>query len=134
MHKRMLSHIDTSTRGCDNVELYENVYKIEFCELESDYHMNIYEIHYICKYKPKYNLEYQSINVNLFNIPELNWNVYILNKYVQKVSANSLMRNGKEGLSIKEIDQKLKVDIDFYNSFVKHYLESSFVNNIFNKI
>lgn len=110
-------------------ELYENIHKIEYCELESDYHMNIYEIHYICKYKPKFNIEFASDNTNLFDLPDIKWNTYVLKKYTQEFCNMNIVR---EGAMPEDTMKKLKDNNDFYNEYTEGYLETSYINRQFN--
>jgi len=131
MNNRMYTHLNNhfSLRTPEKYDLYNNLHTIEYCEMESDYHMNMYEIHYICKYKPLYNLEFKSDNNNLFDIPDIIWTPYIIKSYIDDVS---LYYYCNFKLTIKDIRYKLANDIEFYNEFIKEYLDSTYLNRIFN--
>jgi hypothetical protein len=128
---RINAHLTASVSmsNQEKFELYENVYNIEYCEVESDYHMNIYEIHYICKYKTKYNIEFKSKNNNLFELPELNWQVYILKSYIDDCHLYYFCHFK---LTYKDLKQKLLEDEKFYDEFLSEYLEDNRVHREFN--
>lgn len=131
INNRIYAHIQNhlTWKTPEKFDLYNNVHKVEFCEVESEYHMNIYEIHYICKYNPLHNIEFKSNNINLFSLPEIIWKPYILKSYINGCGLY-YFHNFK--MSIKDINDKLKNDIDFYNDFVKEYLEDNYVHKTFN--
>jgi len=128
---RIYNHINNhiTWKAPEKFDLYDNVHKIEYCEVESEYHMNIYEIHYICKYKPLHNIEFKSDNINLFNLPEIKWETYILKSYFDECY---MYYRFKLNMSIKDVKYKLNNDIDFYNEFIKEYLDDNYVHRSFN--
>lgn len=130
MLARMRNHIGKalSLKLTENEFLmYPNVYKIEYCEVESDYCMNIYEIHYICKYNPPFNVDYKSTNQKLFNLPELTWDLYVFKSYIENVQRHHIMKFGN-AISIKS---KMKRDPAFYKKIINQYLECDFVHTQF---
>ena len=131
INKRINTHIHNhlSLRTPEKFDMYNNVHKIEYCEMESDYHMNIYEIHYICKYNPLYNIDFKSENSNLFNLPEIIWKPYILKSYIDD---SNLYYYCSFKLSIKDVNNKLKTDKVFYKEFIKEYLDGTYVHRAFN--
>ena len=111
-------------------ELYKNIHKIEYSEVPSNYHMDIYEIHYICKYKPKYNIQFASDNTDLFDLPELEWSLYILNKYTSDFCKREIMCYG---IDSKDTLKKLEQNKDFYNQFIDEYTNTDYINKQFNR-
>lgn len=56
---------------------YLSVSKIEFCELNTDVDLTIYEIYYINKYRPIYNKADKGIKKMTIQLPELEWKEYV---------------------------------------------------------
>lgn len=110
MNKRMYQH---KTYNYKNYDLYNDVYKIRYAEVESDYHMNIYEIHYICKYNPKYNIQFKTNNKKLFNLPEVNWEQFVLKDYISIIEESYMMKTEGE---IKDF-----IHSDWYKKSLKYY-------------
>jgi len=131
IHSRIYSHIKKA-RSLDTTEneflKYTNTYKIEYSEVESDYHMNIYEIHYICKYNPPFNESYKSNNMNLFDLPELNWKLYVLDSYKENCRLHFVLKYGKE----KDFYSELKINKEFYNDLIDYYISSNILHKKFN--
>lgn len=71
---RMISHF---TSGHLPKECYNAISKILYAEFSSGIDMDIYEIYYINKYKPKYNTEskYES-NSTVFVFSDIEWKKY----------------------------------------------------------
>ena len=111
-------------------ELYKNIHKIEYSEVPSNYHMDIYEIHYICKYKPKYNIQFASDNTDLFDLPELEWSLCILDKYASDFCKREIMCYG---IDSKDTLKKLEQNKDFYNQFIDEYTNTDYINKQFNR-
>jgi hypothetical protein len=110
MNKRMYEHKMINYK---NYDLYSNIYKIRYVEVESDYHMNIYEIHYICKYDPKYNIQFKTNNKKLFDLPEVNWKQFVLKDYISIIKESHRLRTGEE---IKDI-----IHNNYYKESLKYY-------------
>lgn len=131
INNRIYAHINNhlTWKNPEKFDLYNNVHKIEYCEMESDYHMNIYEIHYICKYKTKFNIDFKSDNNNLFNLPEITWKPYILKSYIDNMNlyyyCNFKMSNA-------DINDKLNIDVEFYEKYIKGYQEGYYIHRTFN--
>lgn len=61
-------------------QCYDECMVIEYAELKSDNEMRIYEIYYISKFKPKYNVVYNDENNLSFELPDVDWTVYKSNE------------------------------------------------------
>jgi predicted GIY-YIG superfamily endonuclease len=141
MEKRMYQHKKYNYR---NFELYSNIYKIRYAEVESDYHMNIYEIHYICKYNSKYNTEFKTNNKRLFDIPEVEWKLYILKKFIENCYTHYIIATGDISIDkrdfknsnyfqlqcIPEYEQNKKIIDDYFKEYNIKYIND--VNEYFN--
>lgn len=131
MNKRMYDH---KINNYKNWDLYSNIYKIRYAEVESDYHMNIYEIHYICKYDPKYNIQFKTNNKKLFNLPEVKWKQFVLKDFIITLQNSYILRNGQEIKDIinsnwykqnlylyEELEYKGDDDVKYINDVNKYF-------------
>lgn len=118
--KRISSHLVNARQINYKYIHYDDVYKIEYTEVPSEYHMNIYEIHYICKYKPIYNKQYKVNNVDLFDLPELDWKLYILKSFMGNCLVNFIAIHG----DTKDFYSELQNNKKFYNEIIKYYLSN----------
>lgn len=109
--------------------MYQNIYRIEYSKVKSDYHMNLYEIHYICKYNPPFNTDYKSNNKNMFDFPELTWNTYIFKSFIDNIQTHYLMKYGEDTINVKE---KLYSNSEFYNEIINIFINSRFTYLQFN--
>ena len=130
MESRMHRHLYNSKN--DHSELYKKTYWIEYAELESDYLMNIYEIHYICKYKPKFNTQFASDNINMFDLPKVNWKPYIFKGYIEDFNTYNAVKYGID-ISSEEATNIIDNDENFHNQFIKHYRKIKYIHNQFNE-
>ncbi len=125
--KRISSHLVNARQINYKYIHYDNIYKIEYAIVPSEYHMNIYEIHYICKYKPIYNKQYKVNNVDLFDLPELDWKLYILKSFIQDCRTNFIIRHGNE----KDFFTELKNNKEYYNEVMNSYLSNDIIHRNF---
>lgn len=139
MEKRMYQH---KSYNYKNYDLYSNIYKVRYAEVESDYHMNIYEIHYICKYNPKYNIQFKSENKNLFQLPEVIWETYIPKEFIKNARFNCTIRTGQQFNNIEdfvnstyykkclpEFEYSRKVIDNYFDDYDKN-INITYVNDI----
>lgn len=126
IENRMAAHL----RKESNYIPYSDIYSIEYTEVESDYHMNIYEVHYICKYKPKGNIQYASKNQNLFDLPDVEWDIYIFKDYLERINSNHIVDFGFGILD--EMIYKLNNDENYFNEFLDNYKKSKYIHSRFN--
>ena len=132
IYQRIFVHISKSISFYHNENqslMYPNVYKIEYCQVPSDYHMNIYEMHYICKYNPPFNTNYKTNNKQLFNLPELSWKLYIFNSFVKDYIEFFYKINDKKDINVKD---ELNNNINFYNEWVDVYFKTHYTHRQFN--
>ena len=114
------------------IHMLSNTYYIQYSEMDSDYHMNMYEVHYICKDHPKYNKEFASDNDILLDIPDLKWKNFIFIQFTNNITRNYLVRFGVY-LSRDEVIDKIKNDKTglfkdvFKNIFVKSHLTNEYL-------
>jgi len=132
IHQRIFGHISKAisiNKNENQLLMYPNVYKIEYCQVLSDYHMNIYEMHYICKYNPAFNINYKTNNQKLFDLPELDWKLYIFNLFIKDRIEFYYRITDDKNINVKD---KLKNDIDFYNQWIEVYFKTNFIHRQFN--
>ncbi|MED3792348.1 GIY-YIG nuclease family protein [Niallia alba] len=125
---RMSGHKTIKLEDKDiKIHMYKQIYKIEYCELDSDYLMNIYEIHYIAQLNPFFNKEFKTETINLLNIPDLRWELYVFPSFLHylAIKHDNLPSTGIE------IRNKMNSDVNFYSSIVKFYLDSNYVFKYF---
>lgn len=133
IYSRIYNHINIAISIKQNENqflMYQNIYKIEYSEVKSDYHMNIYEIHYICKYNPPFNDNFKSNNTQLFDLPELIWKPFVFKSFLDDIQLHYYMINGKNAINVKK---EFKNNINFYNEIIKEYLSSNFIYQQFHK-
>jgi excinuclease UvrABC nuclease subunit len=70
--KRLQTHFNMFD-GHLPFECYEQIEKVLYCEVDSEYKMKLYESYYIIKHKTKYNKVLYNIKEAFTNLPELNW-------------------------------------------------------------
>lgn len=129
MNTRMSGHLYNSKSDCTG--LYEKLYWIEYADVKSDYHMNIYEMHYICRHKPKFNIQFASENIDLFDLPKVKWKPYITNDYMRRYCTYHSIRNNND-ITQQEVVNKLESNITFSNQFTKEYRNSNHIHRQFN--
>lgn len=134
IYSRIYGHINIANSLNQNENqflMYQNIYRIEYSEVKSDYHMNIYEIHYICKYNPPFNDNYKSSNTDLFDLPDdLIWKPFIFKSYLDNIQFHYSIKYGKDAINVKN---ELKINQDFYNEIINSYINSYFTYFQFNQ-
>ena len=88
--------------------------------------MGIYEIHYICKYNPIYNREHKTDNVDLFDLPELNWEIYILKSFIDDCRMHFIMVHGEDDFYSEFQNNK-----DFHSEVLSSYLSNNTIHRRF---
>lgn len=136
MRKRMSGHKSKSVHIGEHDghrEMYERIHKVEFCILENEYQMDIYEIHFISLFQPKFNTTFKYKGAEYMDI-RIEWNTYIFDILVRR---NSGLFHTDTGIpyTMDERYRKINEDNGYheytkmsqeYGEFVPLYFEGCF--------
>jgi len=83
LSSRLRGHFLSTHKFYKTIDLL-HVSKIEYAECQSEADMNIYEIYYICKLKPTFNVDDKARDDLTVTLPELNFIEYKNDKLLNK--------------------------------------------------
>ena len=103
-------------------ECYEQVESIEYCKLNNKTEMSIYEIYYINKYQPKFNVCFNYGDKTQLELKELEWISYNKKIKKNKIAKKSNELNDafdKEGENLIFYEKNLEYDKEKYVLFAE---------------
>lgn len=92
-----------SGRGHLPLECYREIIKVEYAEMGSSSEMKIYELYYINKHKPKYNVMENRGDTLSFSLPEPVWE-----KFTGKVEPSYIEEIGKLEKNVKRLSKQVE--------------------------
>ena len=105
LDRRIEVHKSSHTSNIEDFDI--QVSKIEYVKFETQYKVSIYEIHYIAKYKPRYNIEFNSECGELFDLPELEWKPHYKKRDIAQFLRVKFGMSSKEANEFVEDEDKV---------------------------